>query len=428
MEKLLTVLFFIVVIVEYASFYYIVLRKKIKVSKKRGIGLLCISIILALDVLKEWKLDDEILTMMMFFILLLLFDVKIGENIKFCLFALVVLGVWETVVHAILNAVITLGELEVTIVYITIIIVGLWIYYLLLGRKLNLKALQLPTKVWGIIVCIMLILEVMISYFSFVLTKIPLGKKTILGIILISCGGMAICILLFAMIYYFNVTQKYYTQVEVLEEYNEQQKEYFEQLLKREQDTRQFRHDIINELLEMKTFCDGADYERLHDYLREMLGAISEISNRQYDVGNDIVNTILNYYLQPIRNECSIIVGGYMDDNLEISQRDTCIVVSNLIKNAVEAVDNIKDGHPQIYVSVSQGTKYLNICVKNTFENEEIPKFKLGETSKKDKKNHGLGLRNVQTIVQKYDGIYKRKIEEGYYIAEVILKNNRSQG
>lgn len=428
MEKLLTVLFFIVVIVEYASFYYIVLRKKIKVSKKRGIGLLCISIILALDVLKEWKLDDEILTMMMFFILLSLFDVKIGENIKFCLFALVVLGVWETVVHAILNAVITLGELEVTIVYITIIIVGLWIYYLLLGRKLNLKALQLPTKVWGIIVCIMLILEVMISYFSFVLTKIPLGKKTILGIILISCGGMAICILLFAMIYYFNVTQKYYTQVEVLEEYNEQQKEYFEQLLKREQDTRQFRHDIINELLEMKTFCDGADYERLHDYLREMLGAISEISNRQYDVGNDIVNTILNYYLQPIQNECSITVGGYMDDNLEISQRDTCIVVSNLIKNAVEAVDNIKDGHPQIYVSVSQGTKYLNICVKNTFENEEISKFKLGETSKKDKKNHGLGLRNVQTIVQKYDGIYKRKIEEGYYIAEVILKNNRSQG
>lgn len=54
------------------------------------------------------------------------------------------------------------------------------------------------------------------------------------------------------MIYYFNSQQRFQLENKMLEKYNEQQREYFEQLLEKEQKTKQFRHDIIAELVEIK--------------------------------------------------------------------------------------------------------------------------------------------------------------------------------
>ena len=116
-------------------------------------------------------------------------------------------------------------------------------------------------------------------------------------------------------------------QADMLEKQNEQQREYFAQLLKKEQDTRQFRHDLIAELLELKNYCEKEEYDRLDAYLAEMLGSISEISKRQYDVGNDIVNTIINYYFLPIQESCHVSVKGYMGEEQEVSQRDLCIIL-----------------------------------------------------------------------------------------------------
>ena len=74
-----------------------------------------------------------------------------------------------------------------------------------------------------------------------------------------------------------------------------------------------------------------------------MLSDISSISKYDYDVGKEIVNTILNYYLLPIKDKCKIDVKGYISDSLDIARRDLCILVSNLVKNAVEAVEQVPD-------------------------------------------------------------------------------------
>lgn len=154
------------------------------------------------------------------------------------------------------------------------------------------------------------ILALMMNFISWFLIESSFGGGLKYLGLFVACGSIASCILLFALIYYFNGTQNYSMQVQILEKQNEQQREYFEQLLKKEQDTRQFRHDLISELLELKSYSERGEYAKLDDYLAEMLGEISGISERQYDVGNDIVNTIVNYYLLPIRNSCNIKVRG----------------------------------------------------------------------------------------------------------------------
>ena len=140
-----------------------------------------------------------------------------------------------------------------------------------------------------------------------------------------------------------------------------------------------------------------------------------------FDVGNDIVNTIINFYMQPIKNDYNIEVSGYMGSAIEIAERDLCTVCANLVKNAVEAVSMLDSGI--IIFDVEQGNQYLSIMVENTYSGNIITD-KEGKlvTQKEDKKNHGMGINNVKRIVKKYKGRYETEIDDKSYRVKVFLK------
>ncbi|MGN0154500.1 MAG: sensor histidine kinase, partial [Lachnospiraceae bacterium] len=282
----------------------------------------------------------------------------------------------------------------------------LWLYYFVIGKRLEQTLFQLPIKIWYLLDCIMLILTAMMEFFSYVIVEeLPEGRVTGAGELLVISGGSLICILLLAMIYYYNRTQNFRLQKELAEIQNEQQREYFQQLLKKEEETRCFRHDIINDLLELQNYCEQQEYDKLKLYLKDTLGIVEDISKSSYDVGNDIINTVINYYLSPIKEKYDVEVDGYIDENILIEQRDLCIVSANLVKNAVEAVKKLESG--EIRIRVSKGERYFSIKVENDFEgNLTWGKNGLPVTTKEIKNNHGIGLRNVNEVIRKYDGRY----------------------
>ncbi len=50
----------------------------------------------------------------------------------------------------------------------------------------------------------------------------------------------------------------------ILEQYNEQQEEYYRNMLERETSTKQFRHDIINNLMQLQSFSKAGAYNKLN--------------------------------------------------------------------------------------------------------------------------------------------------------------------
>ncbi|MDE7157404.1 MAG: GHKL domain-containing protein [Lachnospiraceae bacterium] len=271
---------------------------------------------------------------------------------------------------------------------------------------------------------LLLIIIAMLSYFTYALTEVLSTGQGLFGLGLVTVGGGIIFVSFLLMIYYFNVQQKYQLKNEILEKYNEQQKKYFELLLEKEQKTRQFRHDIIAELIQIKNLSLKKDYNGLEKYITETLKEISFISKYDYDVGNDTVNTILNYYLLPVKNRCKIEVNGYLSDSITVSDRDLCIVISNLIVNAIEAVDKVYSSERNINVTLKKGKIFTYIIIKNTFVNSEdkVIQNKIS-TTKSDKRNHGFGLKNVKNIVEKYNGELVLKVEKNQFIAEIRIKN-----
>ena len=427
MEKLLSVVFYMLTLTEFFLFYYTFFWKKLRVldwkMRTVQVGLLVLP---GIGVWKEWNREIQLYLVyaISFFLLLIIFQISLKENIKTWVIVFLMLSIIESVLNVAIRLLISDNDLISQILYVTIICILLGIYYLIIGKKVEREIFYLPFRVWIIFVGIMLVLVFMMTYFTFVLTEINPERMQHAGLFMVFSGGFIVCVLMFTMVYYFNTNQKYQFEAQLLEKMGEQQREYFEQLLKKENDTKLFRHDIINELLELKNYCQNGKYKDLEDYLDEMLGEITSISSRQYDVGNEIVNTMLNYYLQPIKNKSNVVVKGYMNDELRITQRDLCIIVSNLLKNAVEAMENDNQNEvKKVLYEVSQGKNSIYMRVENTTIIDVIRgENGIPKTTKANKEEHGIGLKNVMSVVEKYHGTYKNFVENNVYIVEIMLE------
>lgn len=425
MDKIWTAVFCILTIAEYVSIYKVVFGKSVQFSRMKGIGLF-ISMIALFGACIAWQgwlfdLRRILLYLACVLVLFLIFPLSFGENLKLFIASFAALLLVEGIVDCVIMVFFDLQELKEMNAYVLAVLLLLWGYYFFKKQRCNILGLSARLKIAAAVMVYLLALLMNVVGWYFIESSFAYGARMkYLGLFVV-LGSIASCILLFALIYYFNGTKSYARQAEILERQNEQQREYFEQLLKKEQDTRQFRHDLVAELLELKNYSENGEFEKLDQYLAEMLGEISGISERQYDVGNDIVNTIINYYFLPIRETCKVKVKGYMYEEQKISQRDLCIVVSNLVKNAVEAVEKVLDEQREIVFEVQQGKKALNIHVENTVKGEVAFRNGFPVTTKTDKRNHGIGLWNVKTVVEKYMGCYNCKVENCRYIVDVFI-------
>ena len=104
---------------------------------------------------------------------------------------------------------------------------------------------------------------------------------------------------------------------------------------------------------------------------------------------------------------------------LTVSDIDLCVLIGNLIDNAVEACDEMEGGKRFIRLYIGVLKQQLYICISNT--TKEIVR-KLDEeyiTTKRG--NHGHGLKRINKIVEKYEGYINRKNEPGVFVTEIML-------
>jgi len=427
---LLYCILFLLINIEYVSFYYVFGGKRANIKYDwKLLVTLCISVLLLVLSIGIGNLDILCVPAIISGVLInsQIYRLRVSETIKLVLVSFPLLSILESIFEFILMYGVKLEPEYVNIVYTVVVVAIIWTYYWTIGRRIDRDAFLLPGKMSLVVAAALFAIEAMISYFTFVLVDVLQIDGEMIGLGIVIASGVVIVVLILLMIYYFNVQNKYQIENSILERFNEQQREYFEQLLEKEQRTRQFRHDIIAELIQIKNYEDRKEYEKLGSYLDEMLSDISSISKYDYDVGNEIVNTILNYYLLPIKDKCKIEVKGYISDSLDIARRDLCILVSNLVKNAVEAVEQVSDKEKYIFFEIKSGNIFLQINMRNTCA-EHTGITKAGEiyTTKVDKINHGLGIKNIENTLRRYEGYAEYKIEDNCFVSEIMVKSNRS--
>lgn len=96
-----------------------------------------------------------------------------------------------------------------------------------------------------------------------------------------------------------------------------------------------------------------------------------------------------------------------------------CVILSNLLDNAIEASEKINE--PKIEIILSQKKSYYTIIVRNKIENSVLEENAELTTSKPDKESHGIGIQGIKEIVTRYNGMMEYYEKDMWFTASIWL-------
>lgn len=210
-------------------------------------------------------------------------------------------------------------------------------------------------------------------------------------------------ILFYTMVYIGkkNIAEKNYS---LLQKQLELQEESLKSLEQKYDETSKIRHDFKNYIsCALKMLEEGRDKE-LNNYLEELSEKkINEITS-YVATKRAILGAVLNSKLSQAKNN-GIEMQCYIFSELEnIPDIDIGILLANIIDNALEACEkNISDS--EITLKTWSEAGYYSIELTNTVEKDVLAENPKLITSKENSEFHGVGLKTVKDIVNKYDGM-----------------------
>ena len=182
---------------------------------------------------------------------------------------------------------------------------------------------------------------------------------------------------------------------------------------------RGWRHDYHNHMQSLKAYLAKGNIEEAKAYLSQLETDLEDI-NLLFDTGNIGVDAILNSKISlAIDNGIPVDYKATVPEKTTVTDIDLCVLLGNLIDNAVEACCEVPKDEQFIRLYIGQFKKQLYISVSNA-TNETVRKLDEEYISHK-RGNHGHGLKRINLIVEKYEGYINRKNEAGVFVTEVML-------
>lgn len=170
------------------------------------------------------------------------------------------------------------------------------------------------------------------------------------------------------------------------------------------QNLRKFRHDLINHIGAMQELLAKEQYDNAKDYI-EKTWKVTESLTTKINTGDDYVDAILNYYAYRCeKKDIDFSLTGKLIRPLDIDVLDCTTLLGNSLQNALETAEKLGAGF--VKVELIDHADEVFISVYNSCQDKEFSSVTDIETTKPDKKNHGFGLKNIASIVDKYEGEY----------------------
>ena len=183
---------------------------------------------------------------------------------------------------------------------------------------------------------------------------------------------------------------------------------------------RSLKHDMRSHIASMSILLEKGFYNELKNYLDETKHVMQE-SDMVSHTGNLIIDSIINFEVNSFNgNEENVeIVAINIPKEIRIRDYDMTVVLSNVISNALIAVQKVKDGKIKIKLQYEKGI--LIIAVENNFDGKIIVEGNEFTTTQTDKANHGYGIGIVKRTVEKYDGEAHIDYENNTFRIEIIM-------
>lgn len=181
-------------------------------------------------------------------------------------------------------------------------------------------------------------------------------------------------------------------------------------------------HDFHHHLKAILGLAEAAQNGEIQKYVGDLL-SISYKEVHLCRCGNDVIDAILNCSAAEAKKQQ--IYFQYevnFTAHIPVAPVDLCAILGNQIENALEANRRIADISARyVKIMLTQKKGFLIFRVENASAENPFSESGALKTRKEDGNLHGLGIKNIQDTVNKYNGWLKNSYDNHTFISEVLL-------
>ena len=193
-----------------------------------------------------------------------------------------------------------------------------------------------------------------------------------------------------------------------------------ESLRSSQEKANRYRHDLRHHMLYISSCIENGRSDSAKEYIQEVC---SEIEGSKVEVfcENETLNLILSAYIGKAEAlGISTEVHVAIPSKIVILESDACVLFSNALENAFQACKELKEKGQDSRIEIVgfEKNKKLFFEVINSCQN--TAQIKDGVPMSKEP-GHGIGIRSICAIVEKYGGVYTFIVKDGNFILRVSL-------
>ncbi|MDL2325306.1 GHKL domain-containing protein [Ruminococcaceae bacterium OttesenSCG-928-A16] len=192
-------------------------------------------------------------------------------------------------------------------------------------------------------------------------------------------------------------------QEELMTSMIDQQNEHLTQMRERD-------HDFRNHLITIQNMMDANNFagDTTNKYIESVFEELNEVTPLP-NIRNNALKAILLHTMQQAKQKNIAFNYHLQYSGFEfMTFPEISTVFSNILNNALEACEKLKDNNPGRFISLSIKTRGQMVLVecKNGFDGKAVEKDGTYQTTKPEAESHGIGLRNIARVVDKHGGYF----------------------
>lgn len=181
-------------------------------------------------------------------------------------------------------------------------------------------------------------------------------------------------------------------------------------------------HDLKHQVNALRHIDEPAYKNAFIDSLQDAV----VIYDTKIETGNEILNTVLTE--KSLRCQQAHVTLTCLAEGSALAFLDAVdlyTLFGNALDNAMEAVSQLEEESRLIRVTVRQRSGLVLVQVENPYQGTLVLEDGLPETSKGEEKGwHGFGLRSIQSIAERYQGIFQISAEGQVFRLRITFPAN----
>ena len=200
------------------------------------------------------------------------------------------------------------------------------------------------------------------------------------------------------------------------------QRREYEDICKKMELGRNYRHDMRHHLTVLDALAKQGDTESIIKYIGNLNDRLNDITKKSY-CENPPVNAVLSSCIgQAEKSGCYVTAMICLPGEIPFDEMDICVVLANALENANNACMDIPEKEKRRITLNAElkDNRKLIISVENpcgtalTFNGDGFPIVP-------ERKGHGIGLKSIDAVTRKYNGMFRCECENGKFRLNAVL-------